>query len=181
MSTESGVECFDRPGTDPVELHPPSPQWGELADQWIASIGRALSPLPVRLEHVGSTAVPGLLAKPVIDLQVSVPDVDEEEAYRPALESLGLVLRVREPGHRFFRPPAGSPRIVHVHVCERGSTWEREHLAFRDRLRARPDMASAYAKLKQRLANEFGTDRVAYTEGKSAFVRSVVDSVGPPA
>jgi GrpB-like predicted nucleotidyltransferase (UPF0157 family) len=181
MSQESGVEWFDRPGSDPVELHPPSTRWGELADQWIAEIGRALYPLPVRLEHIGSTAVPGLLAKPVVDLLVSVPDVDEEEAYRPALESLGLVLRAREPGHRFFRPPAGSPRIVHVHVCQRGSTWEREHLAFRDRLRARPDLAAAYVELKQRLAAQDGMDRVAYTEGKAEFIRSVVDSAGPPA
>src|SRR4051794_2871788 len=65
MSTESGVEWFDHPDSDPVELYPTSPQWGELADQWIAAIRRALSGLPVRLEHVGSTAVPGLFAKPV--------------------------------------------------------------------------------------------------------------------
>jgi GrpB-like predicted nucleotidyltransferase (UPF0157 family) len=112
----------------------------------------------------------------VIDLQVSVPDIEDEPAYRPALESLGLVLRAREPGHRFFRPPAGHPRTVHVHVCELGSTWEREHLAFRDELRARPELAAAYAGLKQGLAAAVGADRAAYTDGKSAFIRRVVDS-----
>jgi GrpB-like predicted nucleotidyltransferase (UPF0157 family) len=178
VPTASGVEWFDRPGGEPVELHPPSPRWRELADQWTAAIGSALAALAPRVEHVGSTAVPGLVAKPVVDLQVSVPDVDDEQAYRPALESLGLVLRAREPGHRFFRPPAGQPRTVHVHVCGRGSAWERETLVFRDRLRARPEIAAAYAELKQRLTAELGADRAAYTEGKSGFIRSVVDSAG---
>ncbi|WP_246078838.1 GrpB family protein [Modestobacter excelsi] len=157
-----------------MELHPPSPDWLRVADHWAAAIRRELSPLTPRVEHIGSTAVPGLLAKPVVDLQVSVPDVDDEASYRPALETLGLVLRAREPGHRFFRPPTGQPRTVHVHVCARGSTWERDHLAFRDRLRARPEVAAAYAALKQHLAATVGHDRVAYTEGKSAFVRSVL-------
>jgi GrpB-like predicted nucleotidyltransferase (UPF0157 family) len=178
MPEPCGVEWFDRPGGEPVELHPPSPRWQELARQWTAAIGRVLAALSPRVEHVGSTAVPGLVAKPVVDLQVSVPDVDDEPAYRPALESLGLVLRAREPGHRFFRPPAGEPRTVHVHVCGRGSVWERETLVFRDRLRADPRIAADYARLKQRLAAELGADRAAYTEGKSAFVRSVVDSAG---
>jgi GrpB-like predicted nucleotidyltransferase (UPF0157 family) len=65
---------------------------------------------------------------------------------------------------------------VHVHVCQRGSTWEREHLVFRDELRARPELVVAYAQLKQRLADEVGQDRAAYTEGKSGFIRRVVES-----
>jgi GrpB-like predicted nucleotidyltransferase (UPF0157 family) len=161
---------------EPVELHQSSPQWVQVADAWIAAIQRVLARLAPRVEHIGSTAVPGLVAKPVIDLQVSVPAVDDEQAYRPALESLGLVLRAREPAHRFFRPATGQPRTVHVHVCERGSTWEREHLAFRDQLRAHPDVAVAYAELKERLATEAGADRAAYTERKSAFIRDVLDS-----
>jgi GrpB-like predicted nucleotidyltransferase (UPF0157 family) len=176
-SDGSGVEWFDSPGNEPVELHPPSPRWEELADRWITAIGRALSPLTVRVEHIGSTAVPCLAAKPVVDLQVSVPHLGEEETYRPGLESLGLVLRAREPGHRFFRPPSGRPRTVHVHVCQCGSTWERDHLAFRDQLRARPDLAADYLLLKQRLVVEVGADRAAYTAGKSEFIRAVLASV----
>jgi GrpB-like predicted nucleotidyltransferase (UPF0157 family) len=176
VSESSTVEWFDRPGGEPVELHQPSPQWIELADQWIAGVERVLSALRPRVEHIGSTAVPGLIAKPVIDLQVSVPDIEDEMAYRPALESLGLVRRAREAGHRYFRPPAGQPRAVHVHVCELGSTWERACLVLRDELRARPELAAAYAELKQRLAAAVGTDREAYTDGKSDFIRRVVDS-----
>jgi GrpB-like predicted nucleotidyltransferase (UPF0157 family) len=170
------VEWFDRPGDDPIELRQHAADWAVRADEWAAAIRRALPTLAPRVEHVGSTAVPGLVAKPVLDLQVAVPDVEDERTYRPALESLGLVLRVREPGHRFFRRPAGQPRTVHVHVCQRDSPWERDHLAFRDRLRARPELATAYADLKRRLADELGSDRAAYTDGKSAFIRSVLDS-----
>ncbi len=171
----SKVEWFDRPGGEPVELHEHSPAWAELAEQWIADIRRALRPLPARIEHVGSTAVPGLVAKPVVDLMVCIPDVDDETAFRPGLESLGLVLRAREPGHRFFRPPAGQPRTVHVHVCEPGSVWERDWVVFRDRLRARPDLTAEYAQLKRRLAGELGEDRTAYTEAEATFIRSVIE------
>jgi GrpB-like predicted nucleotidyltransferase (UPF0157 family) len=133
----------------------------------------------VRLEHIGSTAVPGLPAKPVLDIQVAVPDVDDEPFYRPALESLGLVLRAREPGHRFFRPPAGEPRTVHVHVCEIGSAWEADQIRFRDVLRAERPTAQAYASLKEHLARTVGHDRAAYTSGKSDFIRAVLGSRPP--
>jgi len=83
MSDPAGTEWFDRPGGEPVELREPSPRWLKLAEEWSDAIGRALFPLRPRIEHVGSTAIPGLLARPVIDLQVSVPDVAEESTYRP--------------------------------------------------------------------------------------------------
>jgi GrpB-like predicted nucleotidyltransferase (UPF0157 family) len=170
------AELFDRPGGEPVELRPHSPEWAERAARWTASIGSALASLDPRIEHVGSTAVPGLVAKPVVDLLVTVPDVVEDEpVYRPALQSLGLVLRAREPGHRFFRPPAGQPRTVHVHVCQHRSDWERDFVVFRDRLRESPDLAAAYAAMKQRLAANLGADRTAYTEAKAGFIRSVID------
>jgi len=176
MPDPAGTEWFDQPGGEPVELREPSPRWLKLAEEWSDAIGHALLPLRPRIEHVGSTAVPGLVAKPVIDLQVSVPDVGDELTYRPGLESLGLVLQARQPGHCFFRPPSGEPRVMHVHVCGQGSDWEREHLLFRDLLRARPDLAAAYAQLKQDLAREVGWDRFAYTEGKTKFIRCVVEA-----
>jgi GrpB-like predicted nucleotidyltransferase (UPF0157 family) len=175
VAEEADVEWFDRPGGDPVVLHQPDERWPELAARWAAAIQRDLAGLDARVEHVGSTAVPGLIAKPVVDLLVTVPDVDDEPAFRPPLEALGLVLRAREPGHRFFRPPAGQPRTVHVHVCDRGSVWEREYLVFRDRLRADPDLVARYAELKERLAAELGADRTAYTVAKAEFIRGVID------
>jgi len=157
-----------------VVLHEPSAQWSVNAADWIRRVRSALGDLRPRVEHVGSNAVPGLVAKPTIDLQVSVPDLDDEPSYRPALESLGVVLRAREPGHRYFRPDAGKPRVVHIHVCGQGSTWEHEHLLFRDFLRSHRAVATDYAELKRRLAVEFRHDRLAYTDGKTEFVRQVV-------
>src|SRR5206468_2299977 len=79
---------------------------------------------------------------------VAVPDLEDESAYRPALERLGLVLRLRERSRRFFRPPATAARTVHVHACQQASAWERDHLAFRDYLRAHPAVTARYAPLK---------------------------------
>ncbi|MEJ5946925.1 GrpB family protein [Pseudokineococcus basanitobsidens] len=173
MSDQEGVEWFDRAGGEPVELAEASPHWRAIANTWIARINDALA-TATRVEHVGSTAVPGLVAKPVVDLQVSVPAVADEGRYRPGLESLGLVLRARGQDHLFFRPPAGQPRVIHVHVCEAGSSWERQHLYFRDQLRSRPDLAMDYARLKRDLALLVGDDRGAYNRGKAGFIRKVL-------
>lgn len=168
------TEWFDAPGGEPVELHEPDPAWSSLAEAWMTNIVTAVAPLPVEMEHIGSTSIPGLIAKPVIDLQLAVPDIIAEASYDTGLRSLGLVLRQREAEHRFYRPPAGEPRVVHVHVCQRGSSWERDHLAFRDRLRADPTLAGAYASLKRRLAAEVGHDRLEYTAQKSRFISDVL-------
>lgn len=111
-------EWFDNPCGEPVELKEADPLWPLVAAEWSKRIQTAIAPTVARVEHVGSTAISGLIAKPVLDLQMAVPDINDELAYRPGLESLGLVFRQREPDHRFFRPPAGEPRLVHVHVCE---------------------------------------------------------------
>lgn len=170
------AEWFDRPGAEAVALHAADPRWPAMATEWADRIKAALAPTHALVEHVGSTAVPGLAAKPVLDLQVAVPDIDSETAYRPGLESLGLILRQREPGHRFFRPPAGTSRTVHVHVYQSGSPWQRDQLRFRDRLRADPALARRYAALKLSLAQQVGHDRLAYNQGKAAFIAEVIRS-----
>ncbi len=124
----------------------------------------------MRIEHVGSTAVPGLVAKPIIDVQVSVPDPEDEPAYAAAVAGTGVPLRARSPGHRLFRPPPGRPREVHIHACAAGGEWEREHLLFRDYLRAHPAARDRYAAAKTRLAATYRDDRLAYTEAKTGVV-----------
>jgi GrpB-like predicted nucleotidyltransferase (UPF0157 family) len=124
----------------------------------------------VRIEHAGATAVPGLLAKPVIDIQVSVCDVEDEASYVPPIEDLGVPLRLREPGHRYFRPAGDQPRAVQIHVCGVGGEWERDHLLFRDYLRADPEARDAYARLKRDLADRYRDDRLAYNEAKTGFI-----------
>jgi GrpB-like predicted nucleotidyltransferase (UPF0157 family) len=167
------VEWFDSPKRDPPVLRDHDPAWAALAREWIGQISHAIGASVARIEHVGSTAVPGLPAKPVIDIQVAVPALEDEMSYRPALEGLGLILRTRAPDHRFFRPPADRPRVVHVHACQRDSEWERQHLLFRDFLIDNPDWAVRYAELKRHLAMA-SPDRAAYGDGKRPFIEQAL-------
>ncbi|MCD5316420.1 GrpB family protein [Kineosporia babensis] len=132
----------------------------------------ALGEKAIRVDHVGSTSVPGLTAKPIIDIDVSVSDVEDETAYLPALEAAGYQLRVREPGHRLVRTP---DRSVHVHICTAGSEWERSHLLFRDWLRSDQSDRDAYAALKQQLAKRDWPDMNAYTDAKTSLIVVIID------
>jgi GrpB-like predicted nucleotidyltransferase (UPF0157 family) len=169
------LELFGPPSADPVEVVPYDAAWPDRFAGWAKRIAGVLASLRARVEHVGSTAVPGLPAKPVIDVQVSVPSVEDEDAFAPGIESLGLPLRAREPGHRYFRPTGGDPRVVQVHVCDVGGEWERAHLLFRDYLRANEAARDAYADLKRALAARFHDDRLAYNEGKTGFILDALD------
>lgn len=162
-----------------VTLADYDPEWRArfevIRDRLVAALGSTA----LRVEHVGSTSIPGLAAKPVIDVQLSVPDIEDEAAYTPAIESLGWPLLAREPdvGHRYFRDPAGIPRRVQIHVCQVGSKWERDHLLFRDYLRAHPERAAAYEAMKRSAIERYGADRLAYTEAKGPFIeRALADA-----
>lgn len=157
-------------GFEPVALVPYDPAWPARFERWRARIAGALGTHGLAIEHVGSTAVPGLHAKPIVDIQVSVADLDDEDAYVPALASVGLQLRSRDSLHRFLRPVRGQPREVHVHVCAAGGEWEREHLLLRDYLRAHRVAAHTYGATKQELAAEWREDPAAYTEAKTAVI-----------
>jgi GrpB-like predicted nucleotidyltransferase (UPF0157 family) len=159
-----------RPVADPIEVVAYRDAWVASFGEWRKRLHSALGEAAVRIEHVGSTAVHGLPAKPIIDVQVSVRDVEEEASYVPAIEELGVSLRFREPEHRYFRPAGDAPRTVQIHVCTAGGEWEREHLLFRDYLRADPQARAAYARLKQELGERYRDDRLAYNEGKTGFV-----------
>jgi GrpB-like predicted nucleotidyltransferase (UPF0157 family) len=159
-----------RPVAEPVEVVAYSDEWAHSFEAWRRRLSEALGEAAVRIEHVGSTAVPGLEAKPIIDIQVSVVDVEDEDAYVPAIEALGVSLRFREPGHRYFRPAGDQPRAVQIHVCNAAGEWEREHLLFRDYLRAHQEARLAYAQLKRDLSDCYRDDRLAYNEGKTGFI-----------
>ena len=170
-----GIELHGSSGGDPVEAVAFDEAWEASFGSWRSRLAGALGGVALRIEHVGSTAVPGLPAKPVVDVQVSVADAADEAAYREAIEGLGLSLRAREPGHRYFRPPPGVPRDVQVHVCDAGGAWERAHLLFRDYLRADSDTRAEYGDLKRSLAVRYRDDRVAYNEAKTGFI---LDALG---
>jgi len=161
---------------DPMELAEYDSAWQDTFRRWRLLIARALGSVVRRIDHIGSTSVPGLLAKPTVDIQVSVSDVSDEDAYVPALATIGLQLRSRDDLHRYFRPFAGQPREVHVHVCAAGSAWEREHLLFRDYLRAHPEARDAYADAKREALEVWSDDRLAYTEAKAEVILAILDA-----
>jgi GrpB-like predicted nucleotidyltransferase (UPF0157 family) len=146
------------------------PSWPGSYQRWRDRLAGQLADTALRIEHVGSTAVPGLPAKPTIDVQVSVADLGHESLYVAQIEQVGVQLRSRDALHRFFRPFAGQPREVHVHVCQAGSAWEREHLLFREYLRSHPAATDAYAKVKWEAAAVWWDDRIAYTEAKTGVI-----------
>jgi GrpB-like predicted nucleotidyltransferase (UPF0157 family) len=148
------------------------PAWAGRASDELRRIGDAIGPAAVRLEHVGSTAVPGLAAKPILDLQVSVADISDRAAYVPALERLGYLFAPapESPDLHFFGRPHERPRTHHVHVCQANGEHERRHLAVREYLRAHADEAAAYAAVKVAVARRSPGDRLAYMAGKREHV-----------
>jgi GrpB-like predicted nucleotidyltransferase (UPF0157 family) len=138
-------------------------------------IEAALGATAVRLDHVGSTAVPGMAAKPIVDLQASVAEIERTERYVPALEGLGYLFAPDDnsPDFHFFGKPAERPRTFHLHVCAAGSEHERRHLALRDYLRVHPDEARRYGELKRELIAARPGDRLAYIEGKLGYVAAL--------
>jgi len=153
-----------------IVLVEPDPAWSARFERERERIVAALGPTAVRVDHVGSTSVPGLAAKPIVDIDVSVPDVEDEDAYLPALLAAGYELRVREPGHRLVRTPE---RDVHVHVCATGSDWERSHLLFRDRLRHDAADRDAYAALKRELAERDWPSMNDYADAKGGLIAEI--------
>jgi GrpB-like predicted nucleotidyltransferase (UPF0157 family) len=125
------------------------------------------------VEHIGSTAVPGLAAKPIVDIMVTVDDPNDEAAYLTPMQEAGYVLRVREVNHRMFRTPDWD---VHVHIWAAGGDDEERHLVFRDHLRLSPDDRDAYAVLKRSLEGRWG-DVNYYAEAKGRpFIRQTVEA-----
>lgn len=162
---------------DPVWISPYSVTWPERFAQIAQPMRQALGPVALRIDHIGSTAVVGLAAKPVIDLQISVADFEPLDAYRLPLSQLGYLFRADNPERtkRYFREAPGHPR-VHIHVRRTGSFSEQFALLFCDFLRTHPEVASEYAHLKIGLARQYSRveDRAAYTEAKSPFIWKVM-------
>jgi GrpB-like predicted nucleotidyltransferase (UPF0157 family) len=165
---------------DEIEIVDYDPRWPSLFDEEAKRLRAILDPsLIVGLEHFGSTAVPGLSAKPIIDILIAVRSLaDAQATFVEALRTLDYVYWADNPkkDRMFFvkgMPPFGLRRSHHVHVTEQhGEMWQR--IAFRDYLRGHPEEADIYERLKRRLAAEHQMDRDAYTDAKSAYVESVM-------
>ena len=146
------------------------PQWPEAYAEQERRIRAALGPAAVQVEHIGSTSVPGLAAKSVIDVLVTVEDITAEQYYLERLLGAGYELRVREPGHRLVRTPA---RDVHVHVMEVGDEAADDYLLFRDHLRADREDRELYERAKRALMEQDWADVNAYAEAKTGVITDI--------
>lgn len=153
-----------------IALVPYSAGWRDAFLREKQRISAALEARMLRVDHIGSTSIAGLTAKPIIDIDLTVADPDDEVGYLPALEAAGYALRVREPGHRMVRTAALD---VHVHICGPGSDWERRHLLFRDWLRYNDADRSIYAELKSSLAKQDWPDMNAYAAAKGPLIAQI--------
>jgi GrpB-like predicted nucleotidyltransferase (UPF0157 family) len=150
------------------------PAWSERFRQEKVRIVAALGEAALLVEHIGSTSVPGLPAKPIVDILLVVEDSGEETTYLPALEEAGYVLRVREPDfheHRMFRTPA---KDVHVHVFSAGSPEIERYLLLRDRLRQNGRERELYAQTKRELAKRDWPTMEQYAEAKTKVVEGII-------
>jgi GrpB-like predicted nucleotidyltransferase (UPF0157 family) len=163
-----------KPHDAPIQLCEYDSSWPSQFEYLAAHISRALGANAIVLEHVGSTSVPGLAAKPIIDMVLAVPDSGDEPAYVPALEREAFTLRIREPEwfrHRLLR----SAEIEsNLHVFSAGCEEIGRMLAFRDWLRAHDDDRKAYERAKRELATRTWKHVQHYADAKTSIVREIL-------
>lgn len=152
--------------------------WPSQYAQVAAELRSVITGPGVVVEHIGSTAVPGLCAKPVLDVLLGVAALDEAKAGVGALSSLGFVYRpeyeLQIPDRRYFVRAEGTTPRVHLHSVVLGGPLWLQHLRFRDALREDEGIRRAYAELKRRLAEQHASDKAAYTEAKAPFIKRVL-------
>lgn len=161
-----------------VRIEEYDPSW---PDEFVRERGKILVEFegePLEIEHIGSTAVPSLAAKPIIDILMGVRDITKVDSYGERLGCMGYVYQWQEdePDRVFFRK--GMPRTHHLHIVEHGGeTWHR-HILFRDILRMRDEMRREYEALKKKLVTEFREDREGYSESKSGWIDALLADEG---
>jgi GrpB-like predicted nucleotidyltransferase (UPF0157 family) len=162
----------------PILIADYDPRWATMYAEESARIQNVIGKWLLGIEHVGSTSVPGLAAKPIVDIMPGLRSLGDAPPVISAMEGLGYQYIAdyedELPERRYFvRPPGRGyrhKRLFHIHAVETTNAFWRRHLAFRDYLRAHPETAAEYAALKRRLATEYGADRVGYTEAKTEFI-----------
>lgn len=163
---------------DIIELSPYDPAWPSLFESLAQQICISLGEKVVQLEHVGSTSVPGLSAKPIIDVLLAVEDSSDEAAYVPPLEAAGFMLRIREPDwyqHRMLSP---MEIRANVHVFSAGCPEVERMLRFRDRLRKHAGDRALYEETKRSLASQTWKYVQQYADAKSSVVEAILRRTG---
>jgi GrpB-like predicted nucleotidyltransferase (UPF0157 family) len=171
-STEGAGAITD----EPVRIVPYDPSWPERFEEERAALANAIGGWVLGgIHHVGSTSVPGLEAKPVIDILVGVRSLEKSRSCFDRLVRLGYLYAPYRSGEmHWFCKPHPSRRTHHLHLVPADSPRFRDELAFRDYLRVHHDVAKEYGALKRRLAKEFKHDREAYTDAKAEFISAIV-------
>ena len=158
-----------------VEVVPHDPQWREAFEVESKRVTAALGDNVVTVHHIGSTSIPGIYAKPIIDLLIEVKEIASVDEQSSPMESLGYEVmgEFGIAGRRYFRKDNQSVRTHHVHIFEFGSEQIESHLAFRDYMIAHPEEAQKYSELKRELAREYPTSIEQYMDGKDGFIRAI--------
>ena len=162
----------------PVRILDYDPRWPTLYARECVRLAPVTDSLLIAVEHIGSTSVPGLAAKPTIDIMAAWRDGVSPEQCIPPIEALGykysFLSDLGDPGwHYFGRRDSVSDIGYHIHLVELGGAFWQRHLNFRDYLRAHPETAEDYARLKRSLAARYGDDRMGYCRAKTGFVVAV--------
>jgi GrpB-like predicted nucleotidyltransferase (UPF0157 family) len=167
-----------------IEVKPHDVLWTSAFEQEAAALSQVFGNSLVAIHHVGSTSIPGLVAKPIIDILVVLNETQTIERFSEGMQRLGYRVRGEcldaeipgTPGRFYFSKDTGAVRTHHVHACGVGHSEAADKLAFRDYLRAHPRRAAAYGRLKQRLALVYRHDNIGYMRGKDAFVKTVLNA-----
>lgn len=162
-------------GPEEVKLHPYSPLWPTLYVEELDRLKANLSNTKIHIEHIGSTAVPGMFAKPVIDIMIGFDDPDLEGPTAQALVNLGYEFQGEKGVPERLFLTLGNPRVYHAHLTTYGSSFWHEHLLFVDELKANQESAEQYKSIKLALAKKFPHNRQAYTDGKSTVIETILN------
>ncbi len=159
-----------------VVVEPHDPRWADLFKTESELVAQALAPNVIAIHHIGSTAIPTIYAKPIIDMLIEVTDIEEVDVQNPAMEALGYEAMGEYgiPGRRYFRKDDDAGiRTHHAHTFAVGSPEVERHLAFRDYMLAHPECAQQYSALKRQLADAHPDDINSYMDGKDGFIKDI--------
>ncbi|ESU30267.1 hypothetical protein G3A_22005 [Bacillus sp. 17376] len=159
-----------------VEVVPYNPEWKTVFENEKQLLESIFLPAEVEVHHIGSTSVPGLSAKPIIDIMLAADSLEQVEKATPAIEAAGYVVKGENgiPGRRYFQKhDENGMRKVHLHSFEKSSRQLYRHLVFRDYLRSHPQEASKYSDVKEKAARKYGFDIDSYIAEKSPTVKDI--------
>jgi GrpB-like predicted nucleotidyltransferase (UPF0157 family) len=158
-----------------IEVLPHNPNWKQDFAEELKLVADALGNNVIKIHHIGSTSIPGIYAKPIIDMLVEVANIDQVDAFNPPMIALGYEVMGEHgiPGRRFFMKEINQIRTHHIHAFKVGSHDVERHLAFRDYMILYPESAQKYSELKQDLAKKFPNDIESYMDGKNGFIKNM--------